>query len=178
MIARGRGFYALVSLAVIVLDQITKRIVDRTLPLHDDVPLIPGFLSLQYVRNTGAAFGVLSNADLPHQGIILSIVSIVALGAIALYAWRLPLAHRLPQTALALVMGGAIGNLIDRARFGYVVDFVLMYWRNHRWPNYNVADSAITIGICLLVLDVLRPSARGAHEAETDIAASTASRTE
>ncbi len=167
MIAARRGYW-LIALLVVCLDQLTKWLVERTLPLHHDRPIIGGFLSLQYVRNEGAAFGILSNADLPFQGVLLSIVAAVALGAIVVYALRLNPAHKLAQLALALVMGGAVGNLLDRARFGYVIDFVLVYWREHRWPNFNVADSAISIGICLLVLDIIRsPEAKR----ETDLGA-------
>jgi signal peptidase II len=83
------------------------------------------------------------------------VVSLLALLAIALYAWRMPVHSRLPQTALALVMGGAVGNLLDRARLGYVIDYVDVYWGAHHWPAFNVADSAITIGVALLVLDIL-----------------------
>lgn len=162
----GRSLYWKAAAAIIVVDQITKVLVERLMTLHEDLPVIDGFLSLQYVRNTGAAFGILSNADLPYQGVWLSVVSIVALAAIVVYALRLDAAHKLPQLALALVMGGAIGNLIDRTRLGYVIDFVLVYWREYRWPNFNVADSAITIGIVLLVLDILRSPASKRHKAE------------
>jgi signal peptidase II len=141
---------------IVVLDQVTKTLVDRFLGLHESRTLIDGLLSLTHVRNRGAAFGILSDADIPYQSALFSFVSLLALGAIALYAWRLPLTSRLPQAALSLIMGGAIGNLLDRARLGYVVDFVDVYWGPHHWPAFNVADSAITTGVVLLVLDILR----------------------
>jgi signal peptidase II len=146
----------LLMAGVVGLDQATKALVVRSLELHDYVPLVDGLLSLSHVRNRGAAFGLLSDWDLPYQSVLLSGLSIAALAAIAVYFFRLPSAARLPRLSLALVLGGAIGNLVDRVRLGYVVDFIHVYWRQHQWPDFNVADSAITIGVTLLVLDILR----------------------
>jgi signal peptidase II len=151
----SRRPYLLLLLAVVGLDQATKWLVDRVMDLHESRAVVEGLLSLTYVQNRGAAFGVLSDAELPHQSILFSLVSIAALCGIAAYAWRLPAASRLPQTALALIMGGALGNLTDRARLGHVVDFVDVYWNAHHWPAFNVADSAITVGVCLLILDMV-----------------------
>lgn len=148
--------YLAVMLSVLVADQLTKWLVVGSLGLHEYLPIVDGLLSLSHVRNRGAAFGILSDADLPYQGVLFSALSLVALVAIAVYAWRLPSTARLPQLALSLVLGGALGNLSDRLRLGYVVDFVHVYWREHQWPDFNVADSAITVGVALLVLDILR----------------------
>jgi signal peptidase II len=142
--------------AIVLLDQGTKAVVARSIELHDHVPLVDGLLSLSHVRNRGAAFGLLSDWDVPYQSVVLAVLSLCALAAIAFYFLRLPAAARLPRLALALVLGGAVGNLIDRARLGYVVDFVHVYWRRYQWPDFNVADSAITVGVALLVLDILR----------------------
>jgi len=150
--------YLVLMAAIVLLDQVTKAIVVRSLALHEYVPLVDGLLSLSHVRNRGAAFGLLSDWDVPYQSVLLSVLSLCALAAIALYFVRLPPAARLPRAALALVLGGAVGNLIDRARLGYVVDFVHAYWREHQWPDFNLADSAITVGVALLVLDILRSS--------------------
>jgi signal peptidase II len=164
--ARRRS-YLLLLLAVVALDQLTKWLVDRVMDLHDSRVLVEGLLSLTYVQNRGAAFGVLSDAQLPYQSILFSAVSIAALCGIAAYAWRLPAQSRLPQTALALIMGGALGNLLDRARLGHVVDFVDVFWNAHHWPAFNVADSAITVGVGLLILDmVLSPEPRETVAAE------------
>jgi signal peptidase II len=141
--------------AIVLLDQGTKALVARSLDLHEYVPIVDGFLSLSHVRNRGAAFGLLSDWDIPYQSAVLAVLSLCALVAIAFYFLRLPAAARLPRFALALVLGGAVGNLIDRARLGYVVDFVHVYWRRYQWPDFNVADSAITVGVALLVLDIL-----------------------
>ena len=152
----GRGLYLWISGVVVALDQATKALVDSLMDLHDSHPIIDGLARLTYVQNRGAAFGILSDADLPYQSVLFSAISIAALTAIAVYAWKLPASSRLPQTALALIMGGAAGNLLDRARLGYVIDFVDVHWGRHHWPAFNVADSAITIGVALLVLDILK----------------------
>jgi signal peptidase II len=152
----GRGLYLWVTALVVVLDQGTKTLVDRLMSLHESHLVLDGLLRLTYVRNRGAAFGILSEAELPYQSLLFSGVSLVALFAIAIYAWRLPSRSWLPRLALTLIMGGAVGNLLDRARLGYVIDFVDVFWGAHHWPAFNVADSAITIGVALLVLDMLR----------------------
>lgn len=169
--------YLSVMLTILVVDQFSKWLVARELDLHEYRPLVDGLLSLSHVRNRGAAFGILSDADLPYQSILFAGLSLVALLAIAVYAWRLPATAWLPQLALALILGGALGNLIDRLRLGYVVDFVHVYWRDHQWPDFNAADSAITIGVTLLVLDILR-SPHAESSGKTEIVASPAGRTD
>jgi signal peptidase II len=149
-----RGSCVWIMAVVVVLDQATKLLVDRLMALHESHAVLDGFLRLTYVRNRGAAFGILSDADLPYQSALFSLLSLAALTAIALYTWRLPAQSRLPRTALAMIMGGAVGNLIDRMRLGYVIDFVDAYVGPHHWPAFNVADSAICIGIALLFLDM------------------------
>jgi signal peptidase II len=151
--------YLILAAAVVVLDQITKRIVASALELHDSREIVGGVLSLTHVRNRGAAFGFLSSADLPYQSFLFAALSVIALGAIAAYAIKLPATQRWPQVALALIMGGAVGNLIDRLAHGYVIDFVDVYWRVHHWPAFNVADSCISVGVGMLILDLLRAPA-------------------
>ena len=168
-----RGAYLALSTAVVILDQVTKVIVDRVMELHESRPIVEGLLSLTYVRNHGGAFGMFSDANLPYQAVLFSLVSFGAFLAIVAYAWRMPATQALPQWGLSLIMGGAIGNLIDRARLGYVIDFVDAYWGTRHWPAFNVADSAITVGVTLLVLDVLREPA-----GDTNTATATAARGE
>lgn len=171
-------YLALVA-TVVVLDQATKALVVRQIALHDYVPLVDGLLSLSHVRNHGAAFGLLADWNLPYQSLLLSALSLVALSAIAAYFVRLPAAARLPRLALALVLGGAVGNVLDRLRLGYVVDFVHVYFREYQWPDFNVADSAITIGVALLVIDILRSTESEPRPAAAGIdTASTAGRTD
>jgi signal peptidase II len=152
---RARQPYLLLALTVVVLDQISKWLVARSLPLHDSRPLVEGLLSLSHVRNRGAAFGLLSDADLPYQGLLFAVISLLALAAIAVYSLRTPAGSRLPQLGLALVLGGAVGNLADRLRLGYVVDFIHVYWRSFQWWDFNLADSCISVGVTLLLLDTL-----------------------
>jgi len=148
---------------IVLADQATKMLVRATLALHASITIVPGFLDLTHVRNTGAAFGILNEADFPFKTPLLIGVAVVALVSIAVYATRLPAHQPLARIGLALILGGAVGNLIDRARTGYVLDFVDVYWRNHHFWAFNVADSAITIGVTAIVLDLLlaRGAARG-----------------
>jgi signal peptidase II len=152
----GRRSYLWIVLAVVGVDQLTKWLVDRLLVLHDSRIVVQGLLRLTYVRNEGAAFGIGNDWGLPHQALIFTGASLLALLAIAAYAWRLPPEQRLARAGLGLILGGAVGNLIDRARLGYVIDFIDAHWGTYHWPAFNAADSAITIGVALLVLDMLR----------------------
>jgi signal peptidase II len=155
-VTRRRASDFLLMIGIVLLDQATKLLVDSLMSLHESRVVIDGFVHLTYVRNRGAAFGLFSDADLPFQSMLFSAVSLLALGAIAAYFFKLPDRSRLARAALALVMGGALGNLIDRARLGSVIDFVDVFWGPHHWPAFNVADSAISVGVALLVLDMLR----------------------
>jgi signal peptidase II len=141
--------------AVVAADQLTKALVRSSLPLHDSVTIIPGFIDLTHVRNTGAAFGLFNAADFPLKPAVMLGMAIIALAAIAVYAAQLRPDERLARVGLALVLGGAVGNLIDRVTTGYVLDFVDVYYGNAHFWAFNVADSAITIGAVLVILDVL-----------------------
>lgn len=140
---------------IVAADQITKVAVQRALALHDSKEVIPDLLALTHVRNTGAAFGILNAAEFPYKAAVMIGVAAVALIAIAIYAARLPNEERVARIGLALILGGAVGNLIDRARTGYVVDFVDVYWRGHHFWAFNVADAAISIGAIVILLDML-----------------------
>ena len=144
-----------VALSVVILDQITKAMIRPSLALHQSVELIPGFLDLTRVHNTGAAFGMLNAADFPLKTLVLSLVAAIALGGVAWYALTVPPSDRLARIGVAAVLGGAIGNLIDRATAGYVLDFVDAYWGNWHFWAFNVADAAITVGVILMILDML-----------------------
>lgn len=144
-----------IATIIVVLDQVTKAMIKARLPLHDSVTVIPGFLDLTHVRNTGAAFGMLNNIDFAFKPAVMVIVALIALGAVASYALTLPATQRTARYGLAFILGGAVGNLIDRATMGYVVDFIDVYWRGVHFWAFNVADSAITVGVTLMLLDVL-----------------------
>ena len=140
---------------VIALDQLTKVVVRSTLPLHESINLIPGLLDLTHVQNTGAAFGLLNAADFPYKPAVMIAIAAIALGAIAAYGTQLGFHERLARFGLALILGGAFGNLIDRAVAGHVVDFVDVYWGTAHFWAFNVADAAITIGAILVLLDMI-----------------------
>lgn len=144
-----------IALAVLALDQMSKELVRELLPLHGSVTLIPGLLSFTHVRNTGAAFGMLNAVDIPFKPAVMTAIALVALVAIAAYAWRTTSHEPASQIGLVLILTGAVGNLIDRISAGHVVDFVDVYWRTYHFWAFNVADSAITVGAALLILDML-----------------------
>ena len=162
-VLRERRLELTIVVAVVVLDQLTKLLVGRALALHESVDVIPGILSLTRVHNTGAAFGMLNAVDFPFKTVVLSLVAAIALGGVAWYAANVPLPDRLARLGIAGVLGGAIGNLIDRARSGYVLDFVDAYWNGWHFWAFNVADAAITIGVILMILDILGLGRRASH---------------
>jgi signal peptidase II len=145
-----------IAVAVVVLDQIVKAVVRSTFELHESVVVIPSFFNLTRVHNYGAAFGLMNAAEFPFKTVVLSIVATLALGALSWYGATLPAEQRLARLGLALIIGGAAGNLIDRLRSGYVVDFVDLYWRDWHFWAFNVADAAITVGVSLMILDLLQ----------------------
>src|SRR5262245_51082446 len=144
-----------ISAAIVALDQVTKAIVRATFDLHEGVSVVPGFFDLTRVHNTGAAFGLLNAADFPFKAVVLTLVATAALAGVALYAAMLPATDRLARIGLACILGGAAGNLIDRVTEGHVVDFFDFYWRDWHFWAFNVADAAITVGVGLMILDLL-----------------------
>jgi signal peptidase II len=151
----SRRLELIVAVTVVILDQITKALVRPALALHESREVIPGFLDLTRVHNTGAAFGMLNSAEFPFKTLVLSLVAVIALGGVAWYAATVPLGDRLARLGIAGVLGGAIGNLIDRASSGYVLDFVDAYWGDWHFWAFNVADAAITVGVIFMILDIL-----------------------
>ncbi len=138
---------------VIVLDQASKLLVDHTMGLFESIPLIPLF-QLTYVRNTGAAFSLLAQAGGWQRWFFIAL-SVTAGAAIAYWLKQLPKQRRWEAAAWALVLGGALGNLIDRIAYGYVIDFLDAYYQQWHFPAFNVADSAITIGVAMLLIDAM-----------------------
>jgi signal peptidase II len=149
-----RIYYIGLAVAIIILDIWTKALVLARIDLHETIPIIPNFFQLVHVRNTGAAFGIGANASSRLVPLLLNAGAIAVFCVVVVYALRSAVTDRLLQTGLHLILGGAIGNLLDRFRFGYVVDFLDVYVGNTHWPAFNVADSAICIGIALLFLDM------------------------
>ncbi len=124
--------------------------------LNESVPVIDGLFNITYVRNTGVAFGIFSSISSPAKSLLLSVFTAFAAVVVVTYSVRSPARNRLLQVALALILGGALGNLYDRIAYGYVVDFLEFYVRTYHWPSFNVADSAISIGVLLLALEIIR----------------------
>ena len=144
-----------IAALVVVLDQAVKAIVRRQIALNESITVIPGFFDLTRVHNTGTAFGFMNATDFPFKTVILACVAIGALAALAVYAATLPANQWLARIGLALILGGAAGNLIDRLTAGYVVDFVDLYWSGWHFWAFNVADASITVGVALMILDLL-----------------------
>jgi signal peptidase II len=143
------------STVVLFLDQIVKMLIRPKLGLYESISLIPGFFSLTRIHNTGAAFGLMDGVDFPFKAAVLALVQTTALIGLAVYISAIASDQRLTRTGLALVIGGAAGNLIDRVRFGYVLDFFDFYWRGWHFWAFNVADAAISIGVVLMILEML-----------------------
>jgi signal peptidase II len=153
--SRFKSRLGIVSLAVLVLDQWTKHLAETSLLGRPPLSVIPGFLDLVLVENTGVAFGLFAAGSSTLGVLTLTLLGLLALGLVLYYFWRTPATNKGVLFALALILGGAIGNLVDRIMSGSVTDFIDVYVGTHHWPTFNAADSAITIGIVLLTFDAL-----------------------
>ena len=149
---------------IVAADQATKAMVRASVPVHDSVTIIPGFLDITHALNSGAAFGILNGADFPFKTVIIAVIATAALVGVGVYAASLSHHQLVARIGLALIIGGAGGNLIDRVLTGSVVDFVDVYWRTHHFWAFNVADSAISVGVTMLILDMLTT---GTHVSKT-----------
>ena len=141
-----------VGLVIVVLDQITKTLVMHTMHLHESIPVIAGFFNLTYIRNPGAAFGMFATTNSAFRLIFFAGTSIFALGLLGTIFYRMHPADVCGQLSVASIFGGAIGNLLDRLQYGEVVDFLDFYMGGHHWPAFNVADSAISVGVVSLLI--------------------------
>jgi signal peptidase II len=150
-----RGLELFAAAGVAVVDQITKAIVRSRYDLYETTEVIPGFFNLTRIHNTGAAFGMLNSTDLPMKTTLLGLIAAAALIGLAVYAASLPPDQRVTRLGLALIIGGAAGNLVDRITAGYVVDFVDVYFGSWHFWAFNIADAAITIGVVFMILDLL-----------------------
>ena len=139
------------SLLVLVLDQVSKIAVSHSMTLFESIPIMPSF-NLTHVHNQGAAFSFLSKAGGWQRWFFAGLATIISIG-LTIWLARLKSHERLLATALALILGGAIGNLIDRLLYGYVIDFLDVYYQDWHWPAFNIADSAITLGVGLMLLE-------------------------
>lgn len=155
--ARARSIYALIAAVVVALDQTTKRLVSNRIPLYGSVDVIAGFFRISHVLNRGAAFSAFADAKYRHTGAALVAFSVVVLIVLAVTLWRSGGGLTPGAFGLAMIMGGAIGNLTDRLRMGSVVDFLSFDFGRYHFPDFNLADSAIVMGSMLLVLEIAFP---------------------
>jgi signal peptidase II len=151
-------------IVIVAVDQLTKALVRATVPLHESVTVIPGLIDFTHVRNTGAAFGILNLAEFPFKTVLISVIATAALIGVGIYAASLAHHQRVARIGLALIIGGAAGNLLDRLVAGSVVDFVDVYWHTYHFWAFNIADSAISVGVAIMILDMLGV---GSHVSKT-----------
>ncbi|HYN41127.1 MAG TPA: signal peptidase II [Thermoanaerobaculia bacterium] len=152
---RLRALYLALSALIVLLDQATKMMIRAWVPMHDRIVVISGFFDITHVENTGAAFGLFAGATSPYRPILLNTVAFAVFVLVLIYAFKSPVHWKRLQLALAGILGGAVGNLIDRIGSGAVTDFLRVHIANKwEWPSFNVADSAITVGVVLLALDI------------------------
>jgi signal peptidase II len=164
----ARALYLLTALIVFVLDRWTKRLVAQRIPLYSHIQIIPGFFRLTHTENTGAAFSLFADSTAPWKTAMLIAFSVVALLVVSVLLWKNNHAQFITGIGLSLIMGGALGNLWDRATSGRVVDFLLFYVKRYQWPVFNLADSAIVVGAGLLVLEILFGKAEHASSVQAD----------
>jgi signal peptidase II len=149
--------------AVFAIDRLTKWIIETRMGSFDTHVVIPEFFEIVHSENRGAAFGLFAESTSEWRTVLLIGFSAVALVALVVMLWRTPRLDRITAIALALILGGAMGNVFDRIRWGTVTDFLLFYIGRYQWPAFNAADSAIVIGSSLLLLDFLKPKRQPAH---------------
>ena len=146
---------AVISGLVIILDQITKILILKNLPLYHSITIIPGFFNITHIHNPGGAFVFMAHQNSSLRNFLFLFLASFAVCFIFYFYKNTYRTHPFLASGFALILGGAIGNLIDRIRFGKVVDFLDFYVRNHHWPAFNVADSAITVGITIFIFHLL-----------------------
>ena len=155
-----RSFYV-IAVTVALLDQISKLLVQQMLRLGEIISVIPSFFNLTHVLNPGAAFGFLAGAPAAFRSPFFTAISLLAALFIIYYRFRHPQMGLLPFLGLSFILGGAVGNLVDRLRLGMVVDFLDFYYGAYHWPAFNIADSAITVGVTLMVVEIFTDRRKG-----------------
>jgi signal peptidase II len=152
---RARLTHLLLAVLVVALDRWTKHLAATRIRLYQHVTVIPGFFRLTHTENTGAAFSLFADSPSHWKTTLLIAFSVVAMLVVAVMLWKQPRPLTSTGIALSLILGGAAGNLWDRLLHGRVVDFLLFYVKQYQWPVFNLADSSIVVGACLLVLEIL-----------------------
>jgi signal peptidase II len=151
----SRALYAVITLLVFAADQITKYLIESSVPERSTISVVPGFFNLTNVKNVGAAFGLFADSPAAWKTALLIVASAGLLAAVGSIVWRNPKLHWQAGVGLSLIMGGACSNLTDRIRAGRVIDFLDFYIKNYHWYTFNLADSAIVVGAGLLVIQVI-----------------------
>ena len=146
----------LIVVSVIILDQGTKAYITSTMQLYNSRVVIENYLHLTYIMNAGAAFGFLAKAPPSFRSLFFAFAAFAAIGLILYYLAKSRDEEPLLVLGLSLILGGALGNLVDRLRFGAVVDFIDVFWKTYHWPAFNVADTAISLGALLMVTEILK----------------------
>jgi signal peptidase II len=150
-----RKYHFLIAALVVVFDRLAKWVVDKNIALHESITVVPGFFHLTHVENRGAAFGLFAESPSEWKIAVLVLFSLVALVVVSALLWKNSHAMTTTGVGLALILGGALGNLWDRLLSGQVVDFLDFYVGSYHWPAFNLADSAIVVGALLLVSEIL-----------------------
>jgi signal peptidase II len=146
---------AVVAGLVVLADQVTKALIVKYLPLHKSIPVIAGVFDITHILNPGGAFGLMANMSVMVRTVVFLFISSLAVGLIFYFYIKTPRGYGFLAAGFALIFGGAVGNLIDRVRFGMVVDFLDFYIGRYHWPAFNIADSAITAGIFIFMYHLL-----------------------
>jgi signal peptidase II len=150
--ARRHALLAIIAVVTVWLDQVTKSYIMQTMRLHESIPIVPNFFSLTYIRNPGAAFGILASSSTGFRLLFFALTSLFALVLLGTIFFRLRQHDWMGQISIAAILGGAVGNLLDRVRLGEVIDFLDFYVNGYHWPAFNVADAAISVGVFFLIV--------------------------
>jgi len=150
-----RAIHFLLAVFVVLLDRWTKHLAAIRIPLYQHIQVIPGLFRLTHTENTGAAFSLFADSPSHWRTALLITFSVLAMIVVLVLLWKQNAAFTMTGIALSLILGGAFGNLWDRVARGRVVDFLLFYFKQYQWPVFNLADSAIVVGACLLVLEII-----------------------
>jgi signal peptidase II len=152
---RARSTHFFLAVLIVLLDRWTKRLVAAHIAMYSHIQIIPRFFRLTHTENTGAAFSLFADSPSHWKIALLISFSVIAMVVVSVLLWRQTRVLTITGIALSLILGGAVGNLWDRVASGRVVDFLLVYFRQYQWPVFNLADSAIVVGACLLVIEIL-----------------------
>jgi signal peptidase II len=152
---RARSTHFFLAALIVLLDRWTKRLVATHIAMYSHIQIVPGFFRLTHTENTGAAFSLFADSPSHWKIALLIGFSVIAMMIVSALLWKQMRVLTITGIALSLILGGAVGNLWDRVASGRVVDFLLVYYRQYQWPVFNLADSAIVVGACLLVIEIL-----------------------